>query len=271
MCSPDEFGVEYSINPWMDVDRRVDPQRARDQWQTLHDTLVGAGAQIEVLPGRPGVPDLVFTANAALVDDERVVLATFRHDQRQPERTTTGDWFATHGYTVDELPTRLVQEGAGDALPFRDRLIAGYGFRSTRRAYEHLVGTYDLAIQPVRLVDPRLYHLDIVFCPLDDERALIVPSGLARRDARALLASIPDPIVIEHADALRFTANSVVVGRTVVMPHVPPAVGRALETRGFAVIESEMSEFEKAGGACRCLTLALDVTLPRRRGASVAA
>lgn len=265
MCSPDEFGIEYSINPWMDVERRVDPQRAVQQWQALHDTLIAAGAEVDVLPGHPGVPDLVFTANAALVDDDRVVLASFRHDERQPERAITGDWFSAHGLSVDELPSGLVQEGAGDALPFRDRLVAGYGFRSTRRAYDYLTSAHDLAIQPVRLVDPRLYHLDIVFCPLDDERALVAPAGLARRDARALIGSIPDPIEIDFDDALRFAANSVVVDRTVVMPYVPPAIGRALEARGFTVVECAMSEFEKAGGACRCLTLALDVTLPRRQ------
>jgi N-dimethylarginine dimethylaminohydrolase len=266
MCDPAEFGVEYSINPWMDVERRVDRDLARRQWETLRDKLTDAGATVDVLPAHPGVPDLVFTANAALVDGPRVVLASFRHRERQPERPITARWFANAGFHVDELPARVRQEGAGDALPFRDELVAGYGFRSTRTAYDHFASADGLSVRPVRLVDPRLYHLDIVFCPLDDRRALVAPDGMARDDARALLASIPDPIVIAHDDALRFTANSVVVGDVVVMPHVPRDVGRALEERGFVVIECPMSEFQKAGGACRCLTLALDVELPRRVG-----
>jgi N-dimethylarginine dimethylaminohydrolase len=264
MCDPGEFGVEYSINPWMDVEQRVDSELAFRQWEALRDTLSAAGATVDVLPSRPGVPDLVFTANAALVDDERVVLAAFRHEERQPEGAVTAEWFDAQGFDIESLPPLGFQEGAGDALPFRDQLIAGHGFRSNLRAYEHLSRVDGLSIRPVRLVDPRLYHLDIVFCPLDDQTAMVVPSGLARSDARALLSSIPDPIVVEHGDALRFTANSVAVGRAVVMPHVPPAVGRALEARGFSVVECAMSEFQKAGGACRCLTLALDVSLPRR-------
>ena len=264
MCPPDQFGVEYSINPWMDVDRAVDTDRAHQQWQDLHDALIGAGATVEVLRSPPGVPDLVFTANAGLVDGDLFSVATFRHDERQPERATTARWFAERGFVVDELPSPLVQEGAGDALPFRDRLVAGYGLRSQLRAYDHLARAQDVAIQPVRLVDPRLYHLDIVFCPLDHRSALVAPSGMARKDARALLASIPDPIIIDPTEALRFVANSVVVARTIVMPYVPPAIGRALEARGFTVVECPMSEFQKAGGACRCLTLALDVDLPHR-------
>jgi N-dimethylarginine dimethylaminohydrolase len=53
----------------------------------------------------------------------------------------------------------------------------------------------------------------------------------------------------------------VVVGRRVVMPSCPPAVGRRLETWGFEVAVSSVDEFLKAGGGCRCLTLALDVVL----------
>ena len=58
----------------------------------------------------------------------------------------------------------------------------------------------------------------------------------------------------------RFCANSVVVDRNVVMPAVPPRVGRQLEAWGFEVTESPVGEFLKASGGCRCLTLALDVS-----------
>ena len=45
------------------------------------------------------------------------------------------------------------------------------------------------------------------------------------------------------------------------MPTVPPRVGRQLEAWGFDVVECPVDEFLKAGGGCRCLTLALDVDL----------
>jgi N-dimethylarginine dimethylaminohydrolase len=74
-------------------------------------------------------------------------------------------------------------------------------------------------------------------------------------------ALIPEPLVLEPDEAMRFCANSVVVGSTVVMPACPPRVGRQLEAWGFDVAVCDVSEFLKAGGGCRCLTLALDVTL----------
>jgi N-dimethylarginine dimethylaminohydrolase len=72
---------------------------------------------------------------------------------------------------------------------------------------------------------------------------------------------VPEPLELDTDATLAFCANSVVVGRNVVMPSCPVDVGRQLEAWGFSVAVVDVSEFQKAGGACRCLTLALDVTL----------
>ena len=264
MCPPTYFGVEYSINPWMDPDRRVDADRAMLQWLAFHDALVEAGANVRVLEPHPGVPDLVFTANAGLVHGERFVATNFRHAERQAEQPFNIGWFRREGFAIERLPAAVVQEGAGDALPFGEALITGFGQRSERRSYETLADGLGVNTVAVELVDPRLYHLDIVFSPIDNRRALIAPEGMTRRSARILAQLIPEPIVLSLEEALAFAANSVVVGDTVFMPHVPRHVGRTLEKAGFEVVELDMSEFKKAGGACRCLTLALDVVLPLR-------
>jgi N-dimethylarginine dimethylaminohydrolase len=52
------------------------------------------------------------------------------------------------------------------------------------------------------------------------------------------------------------------------MPACPPRVGKVLESWGFEVCVSPVTEFMKAGGGVRCLTLALDVRLGRAASAS---
>jgi N-dimethylarginine dimethylaminohydrolase len=74
-------------------------------------------------------------------------------------------------------------------------------------------------------------------------------------------ALVGEPLELEPDEVLSFCANSVVVGKAVIMPSCPPRVGRQLEGWGFEVVETPMSEFQKAGGGCRCLTLALDVAI----------
>ena len=267
MCPPEHFDVLYEINAWMSTAVRVDPDRARQQWEGLAATLRGAGAVIECLHPVEGLPDLVFTANAGTVNGRQFVPARFRHPQRQAEVPHDVAWFTAAGFEVTPLAEGLYHEGAGDALPFGGVLVAGYRTRSDAASHAELSRLTRAPVRSVELVDERLYHLDLTFCPLDERRALVAPDGWDRYGAKVVEALVPDPLVLELDEALSFCANAVVVGDTVVMPSCPPAVGRRLESWGFDVVVCEMSEFAKAGGACRCLTLALDVDLEPARPA----
>ena len=261
MCPPEHFSVLYEINSWMSTAVAVDPERAQEQWDTLASTLRTAGATIEVQSPVEGLPDLVFTANAGIVNGDQFVPTRFRHPERQGETPHDIAWFRERGWQVDELPEGMAHEGAGDALPFRDVLVSGYRLRSDAAAHAALSRLTGAAVRSVELVDPRLYHLDITFCPLDDRRAIVAPSAWDRYGARVIEELVPEPLVVDRDAAYGFVCNSVVVGRTIVMPSCPVDVGRRLEAWGFDVAVVDVSEFQKAGGACRCLTLALDVTL----------
>ena len=266
MCPPTHFGVLYEINPWMRAEVRVDPDRAHEQWERLVANLRAAGAEVEVLEPRPHVPDLVFTANAGIVSGRRFVPARFRHPQRQPETPIVAAWFAAAGFDVVHLPDGVTHEGAGDGLPFcgedgRPVLVSGYRPRSDAVAAVELTRLLGCPVRSIELVDERLYHVDLTFCPLDERRALCAPLGWDAYGRRVVEALVPEPLWLTDEEALAFCAISVVVDRTVVMPAVPPRVGRRLEAWGFEVVESPVGEFLKAGGGCRCLTLALDVDL----------
>jgi N-dimethylarginine dimethylaminohydrolase len=259
MCPPDHFGVLYEINPWMHTDVWVDPDLAAVEWNGLVATLREAGAAVDFELPVVGLPDLVFTANAGVLCGRRFVPSHFRHPERQGESAVDAAYFAGIGYEVVELSGDLRHEGAGDALPFGGVLISGYRTRSDYASHAALGELLGVAVRSVELVDPRLYHLDLVFCPLDDRRALVAPLGLDTYGIRVITELVPEPVLLSDEEALSFCANSVVVGTTIVMPHCPPRLGRLLESFGFDVVTSQVDEFQKAGGGARCLTLALDV------------
>ena len=266
MCPPLHFGVLYEINPWMHTEVRVEVDRAAQQWEDLVANLRAAGAEVLTMEPQAHVPDLVFTANAGLVSGSTFVPSHFRHPERQPETPVFASWFETAGYDVVDLPEHLDHEGAGDALPFANPsggsvLLSGYRPRSDAAAGVELTRLLGCPVRSVELVDERLYHVDLTFCPLDDRRAICAPLGWDGYGRKVVEALVPEPLWLEDDEALAFCANSVVVDRNVVMPSVPPRVGRALEAWGFTVVESPVDEFLKAGGGCRCLTLALDVDL----------
>ena len=69
MCPPDYYGIEYEINPWMNG-RAVgsDPNAPARQWEPAARHAAQAWAStVELMAPQPGLPDLVFTANAGLV------------------------------------------------------------------------------------------------------------------------------------------------------------------------------------------------------------
>lgn len=263
MCPPDYFGVFYEINPWMHQENRPDSELAMEQWQNLVANLRRAGATVETIEPVEGLPDMVFVANAGLVDGRRMVLSRFRHPERQPESTYTSQWFQAHGRKVAELvgEGNTYFEGCGDAFPYGGSLLAAYGFRSDRSAHAILSRLLGVTVHSIRLVDERFYHLDISFSPLDHRHAIINPAAWNRASNAIIAEVVPEPLVLELDEALSFCANCVVVGKIIIMPACPPRVGRILERWGYDVCVSPVSEFLKAGGAVRCLTLPLDMAI----------
>ena len=270
MCPPDHFEVAYSINPWMDLTVAVDRGRARAQWDELVATLRAAGAAVRTIEPQPGLPDMVFTANAGLVVGDTFVPSAMLNAERRPERARFEAWFAAQGYRVAAPAGAALQEGAGDALPFGGRLVGGYRTRSSEESYAELARLTGARATAVELVDPRFYHLDLAFCPLGEGRAMVVPSALSDAGRALLSELVTEPLELDPGEAAAFCANSVVVGRTVVMPACPPRVRRRLEAWGLEPVVVDVSEFLKAGGAVRCLTLALDVE-PEHVGAEPSA
>jgi N-dimethylarginine dimethylaminohydrolase len=258
MCSPDYYGIEYEINPWMSRARGADVERAHRQWQALHDTLVGLGVEVELMTPQPGVPDLVFTANAGLVYREQFFSSRFRHEVRARETPFFDAWFAGHGFTVEKLPEGDFFEGAGDALFCGDALFAGYRIRSDALGHQHIGQQIGRLVMPMELVDPRFYHLDTCFCPLAPGEAIYFPDAFDRYGRTVLEKHIPRLLPVAEPEAARFACNAVVVGRTVIVNAGSTKLAESLRGSGYAAIEVELDEFIKAGGSAKCLTLRLD-------------
>jgi N-dimethylarginine dimethylaminohydrolase len=280
---PSHFRVDYVINPFMDPTVQPDPATAWRQWHDMVETLRGLGARVDVVPQRPDAPDMVYAMNLGLAvrrgevapdatiggatgDAVHVVMSHMRYPERRMETRSAQRWFAEQGHTTSYVGRDGVGAHleAGDAFAWGDALVVGYGPRTEELALKHLAADLGVRVRGVRITHPGMYHLDLAFCPLDDRRAMVCPSALDEASAEALLALVPEPLVLTEEEALTtFCANSVVVGRTVVMPACPDRVRAQLEEWGFEVVVVDVSEFHKGGGSIRCLTNPVDVTVGR--------
>jgi N-dimethylarginine dimethylaminohydrolase len=258
MCPPDYYGIEYEINPWMNRQVGSDPNEANRQWRVLYEALLSFGVAVDLLEPVAGLPDLVFTANAGLIFSDRFLSSRFRFGVRQGETPIFDRWFGEHGFHVETLPPGLYFEGAGDALFCGETLFAGYRFRSDARSH-HWIGQHlGVEVLPVELTDPRFYHLDTCFCPLAGNEAIYYPGAFDDYGRSVLKDRIARLIEVSADEAVSFSCNAVVVGRAVVMNEGVPKLSRSLEQAGYAVRPVRLTEFIKAGGSAKCLTLRLD-------------
>jgi lysine-ketoglutarate reductase/saccharopine dehydrogenase-like protein (TIGR00300 family) len=259
MCAPNHYDVDYVINPWMEGNiHKSSQERAVEQWEKLHHILKEY-AIVDLVSPQKGLPDMVFTANAGLLLGKTVVLSRFLHKERQGEEPYFKQWFEENGYTVYELPKDLPFEGAGDALLDREGrwLWAGYGFRTELDSHPYLAKWLDIEVLSLRLIDERFYHLDTCFCPLKNGYLLYYPPAFDSYSNRLIEMRVPKEkrIAITETDAVNFACNAVNVDHIVVMNKASQELKARLSEAGFQVLETQLTEFLKAGGAAKCLTL----------------
>jgi N-dimethylarginine dimethylaminohydrolase len=261
MCAPDYFGVDYIINPWMEHQvGKTNRLLALEQWENLRRNL-SKEANIASITPAPSLPDMVFTANAGLVFGKTAVVSRFRSKERQPEERLFHDWFEQRGFAIARWPAEVPFEGAGDALLDRAQPLiwCGYGLRSGEAAPGALENTLGRRTVGLRLVDPRFYHLDTCFCPLAGGWLMYYPPAFdaGSREIIAMLVPPEKRISVSEKDALQFACNAVDLNGHIFMNDTSDHLQKTLRAAGFKPVRTPLSEFIKAGGAAKCLTLKL--------------
>ena len=91
----------------------------------------------------------------------------------------------------------------------------------------------------------------------------------AAPNAQRLLRSAVDPeflVEVSTDDALGFACSAVEIGDAVVMHGASRRLSERLNAAGYRVFSTDLSEFHRAGGSAKSLTLRLDdgpATCPR--------
>lgn len=261
MCRPEHFGIEYEINPWMNVAVEVDHQRAVEQWDAVHRTYTELGETVALAPPVAGLPDMVFTANAAVLWGRRAVLSRFHHAERAGEEAHWRTALEGLGFVVHEVSPSWSFEGAGDALFAGEHLFLAWGFRTDRDVHAEVAELLDVESTSLQLVDPRFYHLDTCFCPLDARTALIAPAAFSVDSLELVRARVPRLIEVPAEVAAGFACNAMPMGDRLVSSTAAGELAGPLRKVGIDVVPLPMEEFMKSGGGVRCLSLPLDLGL----------
>jgi N-dimethylarginine dimethylaminohydrolase len=271
MTDPSCFDVCYQINPWMRPTAWSPAALAAAQSASgqLRGALQTAGARVETIEAVRGLPDLVFPANAAIVLDGKVLLARFRHPERQGEEAVFRSVFArlmARGLVdeVVDLAEGVLQEGAGDCIwdAGRSFFWVGFGPRSTRSSVAAIRRTFGREVAALELASDRFYHLDTCFCPLSGGEVLYYPDAFTPQAQATIRERVPRALRIEAnaAEAEAFCVNAVNLDDRLIMARAPASLRAKLTARGYRLTEVDLDPFILSGGAAYCMTLRLDRT-----------
>jgi N-dimethylarginine dimethylaminohydrolase len=261
LCPPDFYDAHYLFNPHMRYTERVSFWKARRQWRRLVRTLEAAGAELEFLEPEPVTTALPFTADGAFCYEPGRALVLKNDGVRgDVEPIVFTRRLSELGYVVETTPPRyrldggnLLRVDAGTVLAGLKPGATGLGERYLAKLLARTTGA---RVVGVPLVDPAFLHLDMAIGVLGGGRYLVYRDALGGGELPEPLRSA-EVVEVDRADALRFACNAVVIGDVVVTGPVSTGLERRLGRLGLHVERVDLSEFYKAGGGAKCLTLPL--------------
>lgn len=258
MCRPDHYTIAYEINPWMNINNPTDHAKARRQWNRLYQFIQNSGSEISLIEPAEGLPDMVFTANAALVYEDKVILSRFRHSERQGEERYFANWFSQQGYKCYNLPDGISFEGEGDTVYYRDILLLAHGFRTDIASHPCIESIVGREYKSLKLIDPHFYHLDTCLLFIEPIDLLIYYPGAFHPESVKEIEDLPSKILrLSEGDAKSFVCNSIWAGCNLLSYKCPDSLAAKLRGYGLNIITLDISEFMKSGGSVRCMVLHL--------------
>jgi N-dimethylarginine dimethylaminohydrolase len=216
------------------------------------------------------MPDIVFVANAGLVlprlPEKVIIMSHMKFPSRQKETAPLKKAFDEIGFKTVDFPNEVF-EGQGEAHWFHNGrlLLVGYGQRCTAKSVtmlRRLIGQIyrSYGVEPpmvigVQLESPYLYHLDMAMLAVNATTAVVHEAAFSKASIRKLktfvkLAQIrvDDP----------FCLNGICTASKLYVHTLNPAIYNLLKAiTGLAIVENDVSEFEKAGGSVRCMVLSV--------------
>jgi len=272
--SPDTFELtktQESQNPYIDLSAKPDPQTVAEQHSSLIDELY-RNVYFK-LKTKSHIPDMVFVASLGLslprLPEPVVVLPNMRFNSRRRELKYTKWILEDLRVKTVSLPADIVFEGQAETVWFDggQLLVVGYGFRSSKETVTalrtllsevyHSYGVEPPTVLGVKLKSPDFYHLDMAVLAYSPTGAIVQEKAFSPATVTRLREMIGTVTATNTED--RFALN-VIVEQDKIISHIMTDTNfkeQLTILTGLPIVECDVSEFEKSGGAIRCLVFDL--------------
>jgi N-dimethylarginine dimethylaminohydrolase len=251
-------------NIWMEnFDEAYNHTKAFDQFMGLYREVT-KDCLVYLLPSEGNFQDQTFVANLGCylphLKHNIILLANFRSDPRKGEDIVGRKFFESLAYGVAQPPYHW--EGEADLKWLRHNLyIGGHGIRSDIRSYYWMMDNFDMEVLPIKMDDPKLYHLDCLIFPLTKDRTMVATKAVRREDLKKL-EKFTEVLDIPPDQLYNGWTNSVRIGKRVL--HAPASgeddrkFRETIFKMGFEPVIINLGEYEKSGADLSCMLMHLN-------------
>lgn len=225
----------------------IDHAVALRQHRAYQEMLRACGAEVVALEVNQEHPDGVFIEDTAIVLDEVAVLMSMGAESRRGEPVAIEP--ALLKYRPIERITLPATIDGGDVARVGRTLLVGESSRTNAAGATALAAIVERhGYRVVTVPVTGCLHLKSACTALPDGRLLVNREWIDMRPL-ASFGTVDVPAEEPHA------ADVALVGETVCMAAEHPRARGLIESLGFAVRTTPLSEFAKAEGAVTCLSL----------------
>lgn len=187
------------------------PKALREMWEVYSFLSSQGFVYLLPTPIKCKLQDLVFVANNGIAlqhtDMPTYIGSNFKASNRIGEEIIGMQFFDALGYQTVQSPFYF--EGEAELKYLRENIyIGGYGIRSDEKAYKWMASEFDMQIIPLRLTDPKNYHLDCTIFPLTHETVIVSVDSFTKKELNEI-EKVADIIPITLNQAHCGLTNSV--------------------------------------------------------------
>ncbi|MEC2075639.1 dimethylarginine dimethylaminohydrolase family protein [Metabacillus fastidiosus] len=255
LCQPQYMTIREVINETQEYFKNegIHIERALEQHAEFVKTLKDNDIEVILLPYHKKYPEQVFTRDIGFTLGQTIFVAKMATDIRAGEENILKQWLEDEEISYYNLAEELIE--GGDVVIDGTTIYVGLSNRTDQKAAEQLQRLLNqFNVIPISFKEKYL-HLDCVFNVVSSEVALIYPNALTKKDID-LFASRYDLIEVSEEEQFQLGTNVLSIGNKKVLSlPVNKKVNKQLRSRGFEVIEVDITEIIKSGGSFRCCTL----------------
>jgi dimethylargininase len=225
-----------------------DYKKALKQHERYIDILRECGLLVTLLEEDKNYPDSTFIEDAALCTPKCAVVtnpgAVSRNGEKSGMKQVLTEFFSN----IEEIIFPGTLE-AGDVMMVENHYYIGISGRTNHSGAEQLISIlqkYSLTGSKILLGE--MLHLKTGLSYLENNNLLLSGEFLNNKEFSSFNRIIVD-------DKERYSANSLWINGTVIVPAGYPETRQKIKDAGYETIETDVSEFQKLDGGLSCLSL----------------